>query len=220
MFHMLHAFFPFSVFHAFRAFRAFHALHAFHAFLVLHAFHTFHTSFPTFSVFCAFHAFHAFRPFRMLHVFCALFACDAWYVSSHELQTLYLLLILHTLRVLILRISGKTYKLKSTPNDRFFWATFHVNFINFHSFYQKLAERKRRKNTFSILFCIWPGSKPGFTSNKPTYCPLNHGDFKVLTSYSYLTKRMTMQCCWLTYIKNFMSASVETIHCWSLVSVV
>ena len=47
-----------------------------------------------------------------------------------------------TLYVLILYISGGIYSLKTTPNDRFFWETFHGNFIYSQSFCQKSAERK------------------------------------------------------------------------------
>ena len=42
--------------------------------------------------------------------------------------------------VLILYISGGTYSLKSTRNDRFFLGTFHGNFIYSQSFCQKSAE--------------------------------------------------------------------------------
>ena len=36
--------------------------------------------------------------------------------------------------VLILYRNGGTYSLKSTPNDSFFWETFHGNFIYFSKF--------------------------------------------------------------------------------------
>ena len=62
--------------------------------------------------------------------------------------------------VWILYISGGTYSSKSTPNDRFYWETFHGSFIYSQSFCQKSAERK-----FCILvWCLaW-----SFTSKKPT----------------------------------------------------
>ena len=84
--------------------------------------------------------------------------------------------------VLILYTSGRTYSLKSTPNDKFFEKLFMTVFIYSQSFCQKSAERNRRRNTFRILFwrLAW-GSNPGFSSNKPTHYLLDHGDFKPLT---------------------------------------
>ena len=71
--------------------------------------------------------------------------------------------------VLISYIRGGTYSLKSTTNDRFFWETFHGNFIYSQSFCQKSAERKSPKKYFSYLFwCLAWGWNPGFSSNKPT----------------------------------------------------
>ena len=54
--------------------------------------------------------------------------------------------------VLIIYISGGTYSLKSTPNDKFF--------EKLTSFCQKSAERKSLKKIhFVFCFDIWPGSR-------------------------------------------------------------
>ena len=63
--------------------------------------------------------------------------------------------------VLILYISSGIYSLKLTPNNRFFWETFHNNFYLLSEF---LPE-------------IYWGSNPDFSSNKPTHYLLDHGDF-------------------------------------------
>ena len=47
------------------------------------------------------------------------------------------------------------------------------------AFASNLLRGNRRRNTFCTLFwCLAWGSNPGFTSNKPTHCPLPYGDFK------------------------------------------
>ena len=59
-------------------------------------------------------------------------------------------LVSHTTYIacVILYISGGTYSLSSTPNDRFFWETFHG------SSYQKSAERKSPKKCFLYFVLI------------------------------------------------------------------
>ena len=77
--------------------------------------------------------------------------------------------------VLILCISGGTYSLKSSPNDRFFWETF---LFTFRAFARNLLKGNRRRNNFRILlWCLGWVSKPVFSSNKPTHYLLDHGDF-------------------------------------------
>ena len=75
--------------------------------------------------------------------------------------------------VLILYISGGSYNLKSTPNDRF------------------------EKLLMAILFTLrvlpeicWEeiAEEPGFSSNKPTHYLLDHGDFKVDSEQEILGK--------------------------------
>ena len=80
--------------------------------------------------------------------------------------------------VLILYISGGTYSLKSTANDRFFEKLFMTIIITVRVFARNLLRGNRRRNTFRILFwCLACGSYPGFTSNKPTHYLLDYGDF-------------------------------------------
>ena len=62
------------------------------------------------------------------------------------------LLIPLMLCALILYVSGETYILTSTPNDRFFVKPFHGSFIYSKSFCQKLAERKSPKKYFFFHF--------------------------------------------------------------------
>ena len=75
--------------------------------------------------------------------------------------------------VLILYISGGTYCLKSTQNDRFSEKLFMAILFTLRVF-----ARNRRRNTFRIsLWCLAWGSNPGFSSDKPTHYLLGHGDF-------------------------------------------
>ena len=84
--------------------------------------------------------------------------------------------------VLILYISGRTYSLKSTPNDRFFEKLFTAILFTLRIFARNLMIGNRRRNTFRISFwCMAWKSNLGFSSNKPTHYLLDHGDF--LRSY-------------------------------------
>ena len=70
--------------------------------------------------------------------------------------------------VLISHISGGTYSLKSTPNDRFFEKLFMAILFILRNFARNLLRGSRRKNTFRIsLWCLTWGSNSGFSSNKP-----------------------------------------------------
>ena len=85
------------------------------------------------------------------------------------------------LYVLILYISGGTYSLKSTPNDRF-EKLFMAILFTLRVFARNLLRENRQRNTFRILFwCPAWDSNPGFSSNKPTHYLLDHGDFIMLT---------------------------------------
>ena len=79
--------------------------------------------------------------------------------------------------MLISYISGGTYSLKSTPNDRF-EKRFKANLFDSQSFCQKSAERKSPKKYFScFIFDDWPGIRTqAFASNKPTHYLLDYGD--------------------------------------------
>ena len=81
--------------------------------------------------------------------------------------------------VLILYISGGTYSLKSTANDRFFEKLFMaISYLLSELLPEICWEENRRRNTFRILFwCLAWGSNPGFSSNKPMHYLLDHGDF-------------------------------------------
>ena len=71
--------------------------------------------------------------------------------------------------VLILYISGGTYKFKVDSELQIFWEIFHGS-----------VERKSPKKYF--LYFVWRlawGSNLGFTSNKPTNYLLDYGDFTV-----------------------------------------
>ena len=54
-----------------------------------------------------------------------------------------------------LYISGKGYSLKSTPNDSFFWETFHGNLIYSQSFCQKSAEKYASKKYYFRISFGW-----------------------------------------------------------------
>ena len=79
------------------------------------------------------------------------------YIIAHYNPSVRIIdLVSHTTYVVcvnFLYINGRTYSLKSTPNDRFVEKTFHSNFIYSQSFCQKSPERgNRERNTFRISF--------------------------------------------------------------------
>ena len=81
--------------------------------------------------------------------------------------------------VLILYISGGDYSLKSTPNDRVFEKLYMPILFTLRVFARILLRGNHRRNTFRISFwCPAWDSNPGFSSNKPTYYLLDHGDFE------------------------------------------
>ena len=89
--------------------------------------------------------------------------------------------------VLILYISGGTYSLKSTPNDRFVEKLFMAILFTLRVFARNLLRGNRRRNTFRISFwCLAWDSNPGFSSNKPTHYLLDHGDFKLTNIQTYI----------------------------------
>ena len=59
--------------------------------------------------------------------------------------------------VLILYISGGTYCLKSTTNDRFFEKLFMVILFTLRVFARNLLRGNRRRNTFRISFFLMSG---------------------------------------------------------------
>ena len=91
---------------------------------------------------------------------------------------------------LILYISGRTYNLKSTPNDIFFEKLFMAILFTLRVFVRNLLRGNHRKNAFCILFwCLACGWNTGFTSNKPTHYLLDHGAFTVSSrnNWSHMT---------------------------------
>ena len=99
---------------------------------------------------------------------------DYWPTFSHHLCYV----------VCVLYISGGTYSLKSTPNDRFFEKLFMAVLIILRVFARNLLRGNRRRNTFRILFwCLDWGSNPGLPSNKTTLYILDHGDFSSVQLY-------------------------------------
>ena len=73
----------------------------------------------------------------------------------------------HLCYVLILYISGGTYSLKSTPNNRFFEELFMAILFTHRVSTRNLLRGNHRGNTFCILFwCLARGPNPGFTSIK------------------------------------------------------
>ena len=85
-----------------------------------------------------------------------------------------------------LLLSGRTYSLTSTPNDRFLRNFFMAGFFYSQSLCHKSAERKSPKKYFSyFIFDDWPGIwTQALASNKPTHYILDHGNF--IRQYTYL----------------------------------
>ena len=83
------------------------------------------------------------------------FSQDYWLSFSHHL---------------CLYVSGGTYSLKSTSNDRFVWKTLRV-------FARNLLRGNAEVTFFCILFwCLAWDSNPGFSCNKPAHYLLDQGD--------------------------------------------
>ena len=88
---------------------------------------------------------------------------------------------------LILYVSGGTYSLTSTPNDRFFMAVLYTLRI----FARNLLRESRRRNIFLFYFIFddWPGIRTqAFGSNKPTHYLLDHGDFEFIFDSKFENK--------------------------------
>ena len=77
--------------------------------------------------------------------------------------------------VLILYMSGWTYNLKSTPNDRFLWSFFMAILFKLKVFVRSLLRGNRRRNIF--IFSFWWLTSSGLTSNKPTHYLPDYGVF-------------------------------------------
>ena len=79
---------------------------------------------------------------------------------------------------LILYVSGGTFNLTSTPNNKLFEELLHGSFICSQSSCQKSDERKCRTNVF-FFFIFRFDANPGFTSNKSTHYLLDYGDSNI-----------------------------------------
>ena len=75
-------------------------------------------------------------------------------ITTHQSGLLTQFLTPLMLCVLILYISGGTYSLKSTPNDRFFEKRFMAVLIYFQRFYHKSAEKKSPQKYFLCFVLI------------------------------------------------------------------
>ena len=70
-------------------------------------------------------------------------------------------------------MSGGTYILTSTPNDRFLRNFFIAALFTLRVFARNLLRGSRRRNIFHISFLI---TDLAFASNNPTHYILDHGD--------------------------------------------
>ena len=73
---------------------------------------------------------------------------------------------------LILYVSGGTYNLTATPNDRFLRNSFMAGLFTLRAFARNLLRANRQRNIFQA-----------FASNKPTQYILDHRDFQIVISY-------------------------------------
>ena len=99
--------------------------------------------------------------------------------------------------VLILYISGGTFSLKSTLNDKFLEKLFMTILFNLRVFAKNLVKGNRRRNTFriSFWFLAWD-SYPGYSNNKLTHYLLDHGDFTSDTCYNHWIAWHLALSCW------------------------
>ena len=83
------------------------------------------------------------------------------------------------LSALIVYVSGWTYSLTSTPDDRFLRNFVMACLFTLRVFARNLLRGDRRRNTFHISFLMTDlGLRTqAFESNKPPHYILDHGDF-------------------------------------------
>ena len=117
--------------------------------------------------------------------------------------------------VLILYISGETYSLKSTTNDKFFEKLFTAILFTLRVFTRNLLRGNRWRNTFRISFwCLAWDLNPGFSSNKPTHYLLDHGDFRVFTDSLQLRTIRNLQQTDTTTIRTNRFVYKDYIRFW------
>ena len=76
-------------------------------------------------------------------------------------------------------MNGGTYRLTSTPNDRFLRNFFIAGFILLSEFVTEICWEEVAEEILFIIHFWWltRDTNPGFSSNKPTHYILDHGDF-------------------------------------------
>ena len=70
------------------------------------------------------------------------------------------------------------HKRRVNSERQIFWESLHGNFIYSQSFCQKSTD-------FILFWSLVSGSKPGFTSKKPTRYPLDYGDFNYSETHGW-----------------------------------
>ena len=91
---------------------------------------------------------------------------------------------------LILYVSGETYSLTSTPNDRFLRNFVMAGLVTLRVFARNLQREEIAKEIyifFHISFwCLTCDTNPGFMSNKPTHHLLYYDNFFILPYWNHL----------------------------------
>ena len=82
--------------------------------------------------------------------------------------------------LLILYISGGTYSLKTTPNDRFFWETFHGIYLLTEFLPEICWEEIAEGILFVFCFDVWPEART-LAFRLPIHYLLDDGDFDTVT---------------------------------------
>ena len=116
--------------------------------------------------------------------------CDeaiTYIIAHYNLSVRIIDIVSHTTYVVCVNFIHKwhvTCSLKSTPNDRFFAKLFMAILFTLRVFARNLLRGKRWRNTFRISFwCLAWDSNPGFLSNKPPHCLLDHSDEAIMSAY-------------------------------------
>ena len=102
------------------------------------------------------------------------------YIVSHYKPSVRVIeLVSHTTYVvffLILYVKWRDLQFKVDSERQIFWETFHCNFYLLSEFLPVICWEEIVAEIFFVFcFDVW-GSNPGFSSNKPTHYPLDHGD--------------------------------------------
>ena len=103
---------------------------------------------------------------------------------------------------LILYVSGGTYSLTSTPNDRFLRNFFVAGLFTLRVFDRNLLREEVDEEIFFIFHFWWLTCN---TNNKPTHYILDHGDFNLHTYIKVYCKQSILK----TYNK---SLNLKTTH--------